>query len=154
MKKMFVALLALAVLVLSTCTKNIQSADLSHITFNGVSIGDNFEQINTDEYTVKQNVSNHYAYNFEEWRISIDNGIITDIMASFGQASISINGKENCGSIDEIIAILGEKYNSSWYDREQSLMQIQYSDKDNGIRCAFVYDKNSDNLVWGIMQVA
>lgn len=150
MKQMLGLLLMLIVLALSSCGNNVQSVDLSQVTFEGVSVGGSFGLIDTDKYTVKQNASSDYTYNYEEWRISVDNGVITEIMASFGQVYISINGKEDCRSVDNIIAILGESYNSSWYDREQSLRQIQYFDEENGIQCTFVYDKNSSNLVWGI----
>ena len=142
----------LTILALSSCGSKVPSVDLSKVTFDGISVGDNFERIDTDKYTVKQNASTDYTYNYEEWRISVDNGAITEIMASFGQVSISINGKEDCSSVDDIIAVLGENHRSSWYDREQSLRQIQYFDKENGLRGTFVYDKNSNKLVWGIMQ--
>lgn len=92
------------------------------------------------------------TYNYEEWRISVDNDIITEITASFELVNISVNGKENCSSVDDIINILGKGYNSSWYDKEQGLMQIRYSDEESGIQCKFVYDKNSNNLVWAIVQ--
>ena len=143
----------LTILALSSCGSNVPSVDLSKVTFDGISVGDNFEQIDTDKYTVKQNASTDYTYNYEEWRISVDDSTITEMMASFGQVSISINGNEYCGSVDDIIAVLGENYRSSWYDREQSLRQIQYFDKENGLRGTFVYDKNSNKLVWGIMQI-
>ena len=153
MKKIWVALFALTVLTLSACSNEVQSVDLSQITFDGVFIGDTFEQIETEKYTISTRYpESDNTYNYEEWRISVDNDAITKIIASFGQVSISINGKEDCSSVDDIINILGENYNSSWYDKEQSLMQIQYSDKENAVRCIFVYDKNSNNLVWGIMQ--
>ena len=152
MRNLLGVLLIFTVLALSSCGNDVQSVDLSQVTFEGVSVGDNFEQIDTDKYTVKQNASSDYTYNYEEWRISVDNGAITEIMASFGQVSISINGKEDCRSVDDIISVLGENYRSSWYDREQSLRQIQYSDKENGIQCAFVYDKNSSDLVWAIVK--
>lgn len=157
MKKILVALFVfvLTVLTLSACGNKVQSVDLSYITFDGASIGDAFEQIETEKYTVSTRYPERYnTYNYEEWRICVENGVITEIIASFGHVSISINGKEGCGSVDDIINILGENYNSSWYDKEQSLMQIQYFDKENGIQCVFVYDKNSNKLVWGIMQVA
>ena len=155
MKKLLVVLFVLTALSLSACGNEVQSVDLSQIVFDGVSIGDTFEQIETDKYTVSTRYpESDNTYNYEEWRISVDNDAITEIIASFGQVSISINGKEDCSSVDDIINILGENYNSSWYDKEQSLMQIQYFDKENGIQCVFVYDKNSNKLVWGIMQVS
>lgn len=152
MKKILFSLFLLPMLALSSCTNDIQSIDLSQITFDGISIGDDFEQIETDKYTPKDNASGSYNHNYEELRFSVDNGSIIEILASFNQVSISINGKEDCHSVDDIINTLGEDYNSSWYDKEQSLMQIRYSDKENGLQCVFVYDKNSNNLVWGIMQ--
>lgn len=155
MKKLLVVLFVLTALSLSACGNEVQSVDLSQIVFDGVSIGDTFEQIETDKYTVSTRYpESDNTYNYEEWRISVDNGAITEIIASFGQVSISINGKEDCNSVDDVITVLGENYNSSWYDKEQSLMQIQYFDKENGIQCVFVYDKNSNKLVWGIMQGA
>lgn len=153
MKNLFtILLLILTILALSACSNNVQSVDLSQITFDGVSVGNNFEQIEAEKYTPKSNVSNQYDYNYEEWRLSVENSTITEIMASFGQVSISINGKEDCSSIDDIINTLGENYNSSWYDKEQSLMQVQYFDNENGFQCSFVYNKNSNSLVWGIMR--
>lgn len=155
MKKLLIVLFALTVLSLSACGNEVQPIDLSQITFDGVSIGDIFEQIDTDKYSVSTRYpESDNTYNYEEWRISVDNDAITEIIASFGQVSISINGKEDCSSVDDVITVLGENYNSSWYDKEQSLMQIQYFDKENGIQCVFVYDKNSNKLVWGIMQGA
>lgn len=152
MKKLLVVLLVLIMLVLSACGSNVQSIDLSRITFDDVSIGDNFDQIETDKYITKTNLSTQYTYNYEEWRISVDQSVITEIMASFGQINISVNGKEDCRVADDIIDTLGEDYNSSWYDKEQSLMQLQYFDKENRLQCSFVYDKNSNRLVWVIMQ--
>lgn len=152
MKKLFIALLILTVLALSACNNKVQSVDLSQITFDGISIGDNFEQVETEKYTVKSNVSTQYTHNYEEWRLSVADGTITGIMASYGQVSISINGKEDWNSVGDVTNILGENYNSSWYDREQGLMQIQYFDEENEIQCAFVYGRNSNNLVWVIMQ--
>lgn len=152
MKKMLVTLLASAMLILSACGSNVPSVDLSRITFDDVSIGDNFDQIETDKYITKTNLSTQYTYNYEEWRISVDQSVITEIMASFGQINISVNGKEDCRVADDIIDTLGEDYNSSWYDKEQSLMHLQYFDKENRLQCSFVYDKNSNRLVWVIMQ--
>lgn len=152
MKKLLVVLLVLIMLVLSACGSNVQSIDLSRITFDDVSIGDNFDQIETDKYIAKTNLSTQYTYNYEEWRISVDQSVITEIMASFGQINISVNGKEDCRVAADIIDTLGEDYNSSWYDKEQSLMQLQYFDQENRLQCSFVYDKNSNRLVWVIMQ--
>ena len=156
MKKRFetclVILLLFTPLILSSCSSDIPSVDLSRITFGGVSVGDRFEQMKAAQYTEKTNASTHYNYNYEELSFSVDNEIISEIMASFGLANISVNGKMNCRSVDDIIAVLGKNYRSSWYDKEQSLMQIQYFDRENGLECAFVYDKNGGNLVWGIME--
>ena len=152
MKKLLVLLFSLTILALSSCANTAQSVDLTQVTFEGVSVGDNFDQIDTEKYTVKQNASNDYTHNFEEWRISVDDNKIIQIMASFGQVRISINGCKEFHSVDDIIAVLGENYHSSWYDREQSLKQVQYFDEENEIQCTFVYDKNSSNLVWGIVK--
>ena len=142
----------LTMLSFSSCANKAQSVDLSQVSFEGLTIGDNLGQIDLDKYTEKHNVSDHYTYNFEEWRISVGNSAITEMMASFDQVSISVNGKEDCYTVDDIIDALGTSYRSSWYDREQSLMQLQYFDKEKGIQCSFIYDKNSNSLVWGIMQ--
>ena len=142
----------LLIISLCACHKNIQSADLSHITFDGVSIGDRFDQVERSRYTVKSNVSDAYTYNYEEWRLSVEDGIITEIMASFGQICISVNGSENCRSIDDITKILGENHDWSWYDREQGLRQLQYVDEENGLQCSFAYAGNSKELVWVIVR--
>ena len=151
MRKFFMVLLAVALLALTACENDVPSADLSRIAFDGVSVGDPLELLETDRYTVKENLSNQYTYNYEECRISAEGGIITGIMASFGQVTVSVNGTEDCRTANDIIGVLGENYRSSWYDREQSLMQIQYSDTEHGLECAFVYDKNANSLVWGII---
>ena len=147
-------LIALTITMLSGCgnSRTVQSVDLSRITFDGVSVGSSFEQVDPANYTIKTNVSNQYTYNFEEWSLSVDDGIITEIMASFGLVNISVNGKEGCYSIDDLTDILGERNKSSWFDKEQGLMQVQYFDPENELQCSFVYDKNGKNLVWGIMQ--
>ena len=123
---MMMLLVLLSAVGLSACSSNVQSTDLSKVKIDGISIGDSFDQVKTEKYTVKTNVSNHYTYNYEEWRLSVKDGIIIDILASFDQISVSINGKENCSTVDDIIKALGNNYNSSWYDKEQGLMQIQY----------------------------
>ena len=124
------------------------------MTFDGVSVGDSFGQIETEKYTVKSNVPSQYTYNYEEWRLSVEDSTITAIMASFGQVSISINGNEDCSSVDNVINVLGDNFSSTWYDKEQGLMQLQYLDQENGIQCAFVYNKYSNDLVWGIVKIA
>lgn len=149
-----IVLIALASTVLSACANrsSVQSVNLSGITFDGISTGSELDRIDLEKYTVKTNASDQYGYNFEELSFSVDNGLVTEIKASFGALSISINGKEDCASIDDVTGVLGESYQSSWYDREQGLIQVQYFDKENGIQCAFIYDKNGKNLVWGIIQ--
>lgn len=155
MKRLLFALSILTMFVLSACGSNIQSVDLSQIFFDGVSIGDSFEQIETDNYTpTTRYPEDDNTYSYEEWRIFVTDDTITEIIASFGQINILINGKEDCTSVNDIVSVLGENYNSSWYDKEQSLMQMQYSDKSNKIQCIFVYDKNSNNLIWGIIKAA
>ena len=155
MKKPFVLFLILTMLTLSACGSNIQSTDLTNITFDGVSVGNSFEQVETDKYTpTTRYPESDNTYNYEEWRVSVTDNMITEITASFEQISISVDGKEGCHSVDDVINILGDSYNSSWYDKEQSLMQIQYSDIKNGLQCVFVYDKNSGGLIWGIISAA
>ena len=152
MRKCFILLLAVSLLALSACGNDVPSVDLSQIAFDGVTAGDPLELLDTDRYTVKENVSDRYTYNYEECRISADDGVITEIMATFGKMIISINEIEDFRTVDDIIGVLGENYRSSWYDREQSLMQVQYSDREHCLECAFVYDKSGNALVWGIMK--
>ena len=154
MKKIFLSLfVVLTMLALSACANDIQSTDLSRIMFDRVSVGDAFEQIKTDKYTLSTRYpEDDNTYNYEEWRVSVDGDIIAKITASFETITISVNGRENCRSIDDIISILGKNYDSYWYDKEQGLMQIEYWDKENKMQCIFVYDKNSSELVLGIMQ--
>ena len=152
LRKIFAVLLLLTFLPLSACSSDVPSTDLSQVAFDGITVGDPLELLETDRYTVKENVSDRYTYNFEECRVSEKNGIITELMATFGAMTVSINGTEDCHTVDDIIGVLGENYHSSWYDREQSLMQIQYSDREHRLECAFVYNKNSNSLVWAIMK--
>ena len=152
MKRLSILLPVFVILLFSACGGNILSVDLSQITFDGVSVGDSLEALDSNRYTVKENVSDRYTYNFEECRVSAEGGIITEIMATFGEMTISINGKEDYRTADDIIQVLGDNNCSSWYDREQSLMQIQYRDEEHGLECAFVYDKNGNSLVWGILK--
>ena len=123
-------------------------ADLSQITFDGKTIGDTLEQTELAKYTPKTNLPSGYSHNYEEWRLTIADDKITEIMATFGEIEISINGKTNFTTIDDIISDLGWNYQSSWYDREQGLEQIEYTDEDNHLRAAFIYNKNSNQLVW------
>lgn len=140
-------------LAFSSCADDMQSIDLSHITFDGVSVGDRFNRINTGNYTVSTRYpEDENTYNYEEWRISVDRGIITKITASFGAIHISVNGREDCDNIADIVRVLGEEYHASDYDAEQGLMQLRYRDKMHGIQCRFVFDKNTDLLVWGIAE--
>ena len=152
LKKLFPLLFLFLAAVFAACGSNVLSTNLSQITFDSVTVGDSLGQLDTSRYTVKENVSDRYTYNYEECRVSEQNGIITEIMATFGAMTVSINGTEDCHTVDDIIGVLGENYHSSWYDREQSLMQIRYSDRDHGLECAFVYNKNSSSLVWAIMK--
>ena len=152
MKKLFPLLFLFLATVFAACDSNVLSTNLSQITFDSVTVGDSLKQLDTSRYTVKENVSDRYTYNYEECRVSEQNGIITELMATFGAMTVSINGTEDCHTVDDIIGVLGENYHSSWYDREQSLMQIRYSDRDHGLECAFVYNKNSSSLVWAIMK--
>ena len=151
-RTLFTVLIALIVFVFSACGTDIQSVDLSQITFDGVAVGDSIDQVETEKYTEKSNVKNDFTYNFEEWSLLAKDGTITEIKASFGEVTVSINETENCTSVDDITSALGENCKSSWYDKEQGLMQLEYSDKENGLKCSFVYDKNGNNIVWGIMQ--
>ena len=68
------------------------SADLSQITFDGKTIGDTLEQAELAKYTPKTNLSSEYSHNYEEWRLTIADDKITEIMATFGEIEISING--------------------------------------------------------------
>ena len=154
MKRFFVLLLfsCLVFSMLSACGNSVPSVDLSEISFDEISVGDEFAQVETGRYHEKNSVSNQYTYNYEEWRLSVAEGVITEIMATFSQIDISINGRNDCSAVDDVTAVLGEDCTSSWYDREQSLMQLQYFDKEHGLQCSFIYNKHSETLVWAILQ--
>lgn len=77
MKEIRFALIIIVLFALSSCAGDMQSIDLSHITFDGVSVGDSFCQIDTGKYTVSTRYPEaDNAYNYEEWRITVDGGII------------------------------------------------------------------------------
>ena len=117
-------------LALSSCADDMQSIDLSHITFDGISVGDCFNRVETGNYGINP-LSGKRKYE------AID---------------IAVNGKEDCDSIADIVRVLGTEYHSSDYDAEQGLMQLRYRDKTHGIQCRFVFNRNTDLLVWGIAE--
>ena len=153
MKKVLTALFVLTMLLFAACGNDVPSVDLSQITFDGVTVGDDFNKIETEKYTPSDRYpESENLYAFEEWRVRVDGDLITEITASYPLIDISVNGKKDCFALEDVTNILGDGYVSSWYDREQSLMQIEYADKENALKCAFVYDKNGGNLVFAIMQ--
>lgn len=139
----------------SACGQNISSVPLTEITLDGVVIGDNFENISTDKYTLSDRFpEQENTVNYEEWRITIKDGIITKIDADFEDITISINSYEECQTVDDVIAILGNSYISKWYDKEQKLRKIVYIDNENLLQAAIVYNSSDKQLVRVILERA
>lgn len=132
----------------SACGQNISSVPLTGITLDGVVIGDNFENISTEKYTLSDRFpEQENTVNYEEWRITIEEGMIAKIDADFEDITVSINSYEECRTVDDVIAILGDSYISKWYDKEQKLRKIVYIDSENLLQATIVYNSSNKQLV-------
>jgi hypothetical protein len=146
-----VLVIVLAVFVGTSCSK-AASADLSGIALDGAQIGDSLNDINVDKYTlsdrfpVKEN-----TVNFEQWRVTTDeNSNITSMFAVCSEVELSIDSDTDYKMIDNVTNTLGGA-NETWYDREQNLKGITYTDRNYSLQATFVFDDRSKAIIWVIL---
>lgn len=154
MKRMPFILLAILMIafLLSACGQNVSCVPLTGITLDGVVIGDDFETISTDNYILSDRFpEQENTVNYEEWRITTEEEKISKIDADFADVTVSINSYEECQTVDDVIAILGDSC-ISWYDKEQKLRKIVYMDNDNLLQATFVYNSSNKQLVRIILE--
>lgn len=144
-------LLLYSVVVISTLVSacghsNNHSTDLSLLRLDGITVGDNIEQIDKSKYAVSDRFpSDENTISYEEWRITVDaDGSIEKIQASvYSEITLTI-GETICSTSKDVIDILGTNYEASTYDREQRLESIVYNDRSNNLQATFVFSSIED----------
>jgi len=156
-------------LFLSTCDgnqkikrSNLPSTDLSYVNIDGIVLGTPIIDVDLAKYTAE--VPGRFeqkgnTYYFRELHIETDsNGVVQKIKGNTygyidGRAvtSFSINGTDNISTTNEVVELLGQNHNDYWFDREQKLKAYTFYDDDSKIYASFVYDYNSNGLVWFIL---
>lgn len=153
-KYIFLFLFFILITNLSACS-DIPSTSLDGITFDGVIIGADLEEVSIDNYTLTDRFPEQdNTINYEEWKITTnEDGKIVKIHANFSDIKIQINGNGDNQTIDDVIELLGENYTSGWYDADQQLKEVMYIDKNNLLQGMFIYSAIDKKLVWLIMEV-
>lgn len=136
----------------------VKTTNLSDITVDGISIGDDISLLDFSNYTQTDDYDVDYKYRFDELMLDVDNETkISYIFSRFDEnkTNIMINNINKVKSIDDITQILGSNYYEKYYDREQLLKTHIYYDRINNVTAEFIYldfgDNNSNNnkkLCW------
>ena len=124
-----------------------QSTDLTTVDIAGLILGQNRNDIDLTQFSPSVHVNATYDIIFQQARLRVDaDGNITYILGF----SVNIDG-ETFDNIERIKTVLGEYYNAYSFDREQDMMAITYTDRENNIAFTAVYSNTSNAFIWAIL---
>jgi len=142
--------------------ENLQSTDLSYVNIDGIVLGTPIINVDFTKYTTEapdRFEQRENTYYFRELHLETDsNGVIQKIKGNtYGYIDghavtpFAINGTVNISTITEVVDLLGQNHNDYWFDRGQKLKAYTFYDDDSKVYVTFVYDYNSNGLVWVIL---
>jgi len=137
----------------SVDNRNIASTYLGNVNIAELQLGASINDIDLTVFLPTERNNVRYTYLFEEIGLITDtDGKLIYIHGWVLEAGVdfSINGK-TLNTIAQITEELGEHYNDYWFDREQSMRAVTYTDKENNINLTLVYFEFNDALVWIIL---
>ena len=152
---MFVILIASCALIDSKQTiisdeKN--SVNLEGVNISGLSIGSNINRADVSVFSAASRDIVGFDFLFEEVALNTSSeGEFTKIQGWISSgALLNINGN-TLYSKDEIIKELGDNHNNYWFDKEQSLRAITYTDRGNKTNLSLIFSDIEETLIWVIL---
>ena len=120
MKKIFSLFgLLFFVVLLTSCSNNLENTDLSNIKLDNMKIGDIISEKDLSKYNESDRYSKKTKYTFEEICIGVDDKEqINYLFARFDEdyIDININDKNNFKLIKDIENTLGNNFQDKEYD--------------------------------------
>lgn len=132
-----------------------RSTDLSKIKIDNISLGENISNVDLSKYIADETLdTSTYNYNFDTLRLNVDsNGKINKIFINHSKHNLlNINDTSEFNSIYDIRDVLGRYYKDLIFDKQQGLNFYKYVDKDSKIIAKFVYNVDSNDLIYSIIE--
>ena len=159
-KVILVSILLLVLSSITACTLfdsaqsirsgNAQSTDLDNIDIAGLRLGLNRTEIDLTQFSPSIDVNSNFDIIFQDVRLKVD--AVGDITYIHG-VSVNING-DVFDNVEQIKTALGEHFNGYWFDREQDMRAVTYTDRENNITLTIVYSNTSNVFIWAILSMA
>lgn len=133
----------------------LRSTDLTKIKMDNISIDEDISNVDLSKYITDEKLdASTYNYNFDTLRLNVNsNGKINKIFINHSKHNLlNINGNSEFNNIYDIRNALGRYYKNLVFNKKQGLSCYRYIDKNSKIIARFVYDVNSNNLVYSIIE--